>query len=557
MRSLRRTFFLIPLLLLAPAITRAAWQPNGNLIGAGTRFIATASGPDRVIVGWLRLVTSDYEVRAQAYTVDGDLVAGWPVDGVLVFRGPSGASVSVVEDGAGGAFVCWSVLDVSKSTVRLQHLSASGSVAAGWPAEGVDLGASFLAALAADGAGGVLVARAQYYAPGPGYSFDYSVNVHRIDATGVPAPGWPAGGLLFPHTYEAGLLVDADRHVFVSTVEFDPATPQALGMVVRRLQENGAPDPAWPANGVLLEDGRYGSRPQLFPDGAGGTFPEWSRLYVCVDICPYIPNQWAARVLGDGTTHGGWIPPRNGYAIAPDGAGGILVGLVNAGRPAAVRLDANGSVMPGWAAEGSPAMTESVRLNEIGVTSDGQGGTYLAWIDSRGGTARLYASRLDVAGRLASGWPSTGSVVSTHAYPFGTGLVTLAGGDAVVVWEESNLSGPPGNSGYLTALRPGEPGPLAELGPVTGDVGFGVVSIRPNPARGPLVATIELPVAGSARLDLVDATGRLVESQDFNFRAQARGAVQFNQGRTLPAGVYWLRLTQGGRVSSRKVALLE
>ena len=192
-------------------------------------------------------------------------------------------------------------------------------------------------------------------------------------------------------------------------------------------------------------------------------------------------------------------------------------------------------------------MTESVNPNEVGVTGDGQGGAYATWVDRRGGSSRLYSSRLDAAGKLASGWPATGSVVSTHTDPFGTALVSLGNAVAVVVWQESGANG---HSGYLTALRPSEPGPAPPIG-------FGVVSIQPNPAHGPIVAMVELPGAGLARLDLVDATGRLVDSREFDFQAQARGAVKFNQGSTLPAGVYWLRLTQGGRVSSKKAVLLE
>jgi len=553
MRSFRRGSILLLLVLGAPALAQAAWQPDGNLIGAGTGFVATASGPDRVVVAWLRQSAGVSEVRASAWTADGDRVAGWPADGVLVTAGPLGSSsAAVAEDGAGGVFVAWTALEGANPIARLQHLSASGVVAGGWPVEGVALGASYPVAIAPDGAGGVLVGRLEYNTV-PGPNLDFCVIVHRFDAAAAPVPGWPADGLRFPRTHEVGLLVDADHHVFVSTVESDPATGQWTGMIVRRLEEDGTPDPAWPAGGVLIEDGRYGSRPRLLPDGAGGAFPEWALIYVCTEACSYVPDQWAGRVLGDGSVHEGWIPPRSGYSIVPDGTGGILVGLIDSGRPAVARLDANGSAMPGWVPEGNPAMTESVYPYDVGVTADGQGGAYVTWVDDRGGDLRIYASRLNATGRLATLWPSTGSLVSKDVYPFGTTLVSLASPVAVVVWQEADVNGQYGYLGYLTALRPGEPGPPAEPAPVR----FGVVSIRPNPARGPIVATVELPVAGPARLELVDATGRLVDSREFDLQAQARGEVQLNEARTLPTGVYWLRLTQGGRVASRKAVVLE
>ena len=132
--------------------------------------------------------------------------------------------------------------------------------------------------------------------------------------------------------------------------------------------------------------------------------------------------------------------------------------------------------------------------------------------------------------------------------------MSLGGDVAVVLWAEWTSSG---QSGYLQALRPGEPGPIAELGPVGAEVGFSVVQVRPNPAHGPIVAIVELQNEGPARLDLVDAAGRVHESQEFGFQWRARGAVRFNLTRTLPAGVYWLRLTQGSRLASRKVVVLE
>ena len=114
----------------------------------------------------------------------------------------------------------------------------------------------------------------------------------------------------------------------------------------------------------------------------------------------------------------------------------------------------------------------------------------------------------------------------------------------------------PGPWGYITALRPGEPGPVADLAPIDRPVGFGVVEVRPNPAQNPIVAIVELPEAGPARLDLVDGAGRRLETHEFSFSQRARGSVRLDGEGKLPAGIYWLRLTQAGRTASRKVAVL-
>jgi hypothetical protein len=49
-------------------------------------------------------------------------------------------------------------------------------------------------------------------------------------------------------------------------------------------------------------------------------------------------------------------------------------------------------------------------------------------------------------------------------------------------------------------------------------------SVRPNPARGLIVAVVELPDEGPARIDLVDVTGQVRESQGFHFTPFAQQA---------------------------------
>jgi hypothetical protein len=545
--------------LLSPSLALAAWQPGGNRIGDGDGLVAAASG-GRAVVAWHRKPSGPfglYEVRLQAWTADGDLAEGWPPTGVLVGdRRSSNHSPVVCEDGAGGAFVVWVNELGPDRSFWLQHVSATGGLAPGWAAEGRLLGAvpvyADLPVATHDGAGGVLVGWTEYTYDGTAHS---SVRIHRIDTGGAPAAGWPAEGHLIPNSYEVGLAVDGEQHVFVSTGEYS-AEGGPSRLRVQRLAADAAPDPGWPQTGALLTEALAPIRMRLFPDGSGGVFTGWMEAVICVDFCPEGPGSSATRILGDGTRDEGWIPAFRAYSAAPDETGGMLFGLVSGGRPGAARIDAGGEPMPGWALGGNSAMTEIVDVYGVLVAGDGEGGAFVTWRDWRTGRSRLYASRLDAAGRLADGWPATGSFVDADR---GNGtyqvrLVSLGGGVAIVIWQEST---PEGLTTYLTALRPGEPGPIAGLGPVPVEVGFGVTQVRPNPAHGPIVAIVELPNEGPARIDLIDAAGRVHESQDFSFMWQARGAVRFNQTRALPPGVYWLRVTQGLRRAAKKVVVLE
>jgi hypothetical protein len=551
MRPSYRAAALVPILQLVPALALAAWSPGGDAIGSGTGF-AAAAGADRVVVAWVRSVGSGPgEVRARAWTADGDPAPGWPVDGVLVgaAAGYVGA-VTVAEDGAGGAFVAWVSNEGTQGSARLQHVSGTGSIFPGWPAEGIPMGTAtyVVPTLASDGAGGVLAGRVEYNS-----AYETQAIVQRLDGSGATVSGWPVGGLPIANSYDVAMLADKQGHLFVSAAEFDPSTRRPVGMRVRRLDGSGAPDPAWPQAGALLTQALGTAGLRLFADGAGGVFPSWYVAIVCVDFCPEYPARWASRILGDGSPHGGWIPGRAAYSLAPDGSGGMFLALNSGARPSVVRLDAGGSAMPGWSADGNAAMTEVVSSTDLRVTGDGRGGAFVTWQDFRTGEYRLYSSRLDASGRIAAGWPATGSKISTRAYPRLVDLLTLKEDVAVAVWEEYT---PSGTTAYISALAPGEPGPIAELGPVPSAVGFGVVELRPNPARGPIVAVVELPDGQPARLELVDAAGRMLESQSFNFWGQARGAVRFNAAGGLPSGVYWIRLTQGHRLATRKVVVL-
>ena len=556
MRLSWRALAIVPALWLAPAIARADWLPAGNRIGDGAGrdqdFVVTTVGADRVIVAWTREVSPGYtEVRAQMWTSDGNVVSGWPTDGALLAAAASrNTFVSVADDGAGGAFVAW-VHYAQEANAHLQHVTADGSLAAGWPTVGLVLGLTIPwgpPALAPDGAGGVLLGRFEITG-----AYDLRAVVHRIAAAGVPTAGWPVGGLAIPNAAALGLAVDPAGHVFLGVSEFDPNNHSALGMRLWRMDGNGAPDPVWPQGGVLLADSKYHSDLRLFPDGVGGVFVSSYPVIFCAEHCGPFPTYYASRVLGDGSPDGRWIPGPAGYSVAPDGIGGMLFGMVVDGRPDALRLNGAGAPAPGWAAGGNRAMSEVVYPWGIMVTGDGRGGALVVWQDRRTGHRRLYASRLDASGRIAPGWPATGSFLGNGSdYASPVALVTVNEDLALTLWTDWTLG-----TGFLSALRPGEPGPFAELGPVDDEVGFGIVRTAPNPARGPIVATVELPNEGSARLDLVDAAGRVLQSRNYSFPRQAGGVVRFNQDGALRSGVYWLRLVQGARVASKKVIVLE
>ncbi len=69
--------------------------------------------------------------------------------------------------------------------------------------------------------------------------------------------------------------------------------------------------------------------------------------------------------------------------------------------------------------------------------------------------------------------------------------------------------------------------------------------LRPNPAVRELVASFTLPSGSPARLQLLDVTGRVWLAQDVGNLGTGSHLVRLDG--SVPAGIYWLRLTQGGR----------
>jgi len=151
-----------------------------------------------------------------------------------------------------------------------------------------------------------------------------------------------------------------------------------------------------------------------------------------------------------------------GVAAIPDGAAGVLMAWMddrnfNATRSDiyAQRFSAAGVVAVGWTTDGVPVSTAPFYQGETSVTSDGAGGLFVTWDDSRFGLNNIdiYALRLSREGRIADGWPVGGAIVCgapyNQTYPR---MVPDEEGGAFVVWQD-NRNFFAGNSGDIYLQR--------------------------------------------------------------------------------------------------------
>ncbi len=80
-----------------------------------------------------------------------------------------------------------------------------------------------------------------------------------------------------------------------------------------------------------------------------------------------------------------------------------------------------------------------------------------------------------------------------------------------------------------------------------------LLTVTPNPARGPLSITVDLSrmPAGSARLELLDVAGREIAEIPGTLNPSARTVLSYDPAALAP-GIYFLRLTSQGRAEVQK-----
>jgi flagellar hook assembly protein FlgD len=88
---------------------------------------------------------------------------------------------------------------------------------------------------------------------------------------------------------------------------------------------------------------------------------------------------------------------------------------------------------------------------------------------------------------------------------------------------------------------------------------FALMQNRPNPVKGATTIRFELPQRTETSLKVYDVNGRLVRTLFDEVKDAGAFTVQWNGmdglGRTLPAGVYFYRLSAGEQVATRKLIL--
>ena len=127
-------------------------------------------------------------------------------------------------------------------------------------------------------------------------------------------------------------------------------------------------------------------------------------------------------------------------------------------------------------------------------------------------------------------------------------------------------AGPAGSFFKISAVDfEGNESPFAVVGPgqttdVPSDapVAFALEGVRPNPATSrALKVHFALPVAGPARLDLLDVAGRRVTCREIGSLGAGAHMVDLAEGSRIRPGLYFVRLSQGANRKIVRVTVTE
>lgn len=579
-------------LLLIPAIARAEWPRNGRIAstyGDQELLSSCPNGSGGALVAW----TTSGLVIVQNIEADGEYAHGWPTSGVAVppLWFSSGhyevGMLGMTSDHAGGAYFalfagdsCVAECGGDPGRIYAQRVAGPDRLAPGWSETGV---LAFDMRIAPPGNPVRMVSSAGHGVQLAALTDSY-YDTGRILVQSVSDAGsrlWGSGGIELaaprPATSLPALVGDARGGMFVfwggATAAGDPVRVHAQHVSADgRLQ--------WGAHGIELSPALTSNDfVEAVSDGSEGAIVTWSDG----------GQLFASRVTRGGGQpwHSVPVTPRSsarpGSRIASDGDGGLLaawVGSPNAGDGTvfAQHISHGGNAL--WPDSGVPVCPLPGMHDVPSIVADGADGAYVAWADSRD-AIDMAVQHVTSGGAVDPTWPRGGFPVSgrlihqdalgiERSYVEQTGFVPEPDHSPILVWQAWRLVAPPQPfSDFDYAMRIGPDGPAApailpiepgreseeRITPSAAVPGGLAIESVPAPARRDSRVRFSLASAEPVRIELLDVTGRRVATRNIALAAGEHEVALFDRA-SAPAGVYFLRLTQGAASVSRRIVVI-
>jgi hypothetical protein len=394
------------------------------------------------------------------------------------------------------------------STVYAQRVDGSGAVQ--WGANGVAMstvadGIYLLQSIVSDGAGGAIVA----WTGNRNGGTNADIYAQRVNGSGLVQ--WTVNGVeLCVRTDDQffdGIVSDGVGGAIVAWDNSPNVLAYSDDVYAQRVNGSGAA--LWTANGVAVcTAGHILDDAEMVSDGAGGAIVTWSddrnSFTTGDDVYAQRLNasgvaQWTLNGVDVCTAPGEQKSPE----LVSSGVGGAIVAW-NDKRSGnydiyAQRLNASGVAQ--WIANGAALCTvpgdQSFRPQYRDIASDGAGGAYVTWEDTRSGVADVYAQQVTFSGlAIFPNGVALCTAVDTQYFP----AITYTGpfGDAFVTWEDSRS----GNPDIYALAVPNTPiGPFVRYVPYPNGL-----PVLPDPRQYPVhIVFNNVVAAGFTYLDITPA----------------------------------------------------
>ncbi len=575
------------------------WAAGGVRVarsaGAQHEPCLVPDGSGGALLIWSDTRRESGRVIAQRINSRGARAAGWPDSGVALGFAAPGAPLMLAGFAPSGALAAW-LRDgaIQQAWIDLDGVPRPVPPANGVPAREWNAAASdsareetLAAATCPDGAGGTYMSL-----PGEG-----GVRLLHFLGSGAPEPLWPANGISVGvgngGRGRPGMVSDGEGGVLVFSL--DARGGSFSQIVAQRILPDGTRDPGWPAEGMPVCSKRVAPAPGVAdatwtrlsaePDGAGGAFVCWS------DQRTDAGDIYVQHVHANGGIPSGWVPDgmpacaRPGKQTEPvliaDGAGGVWVAWKDAREPSVPRvfvqhLGADGLPVGGWPDDGIPVAQSRGEERSPRITSDGDHGAIVAWQDERGPFPAIDVTHVSADDAVAPGLTLVRADAQAEATRLEWQGAAARGRELIVErtrdeesWEEfARLTGdasgravcndahvkPGRRVGYRVRL-PTDDGMI-----LSGETwleiprkpGFALAPIAADSADAPLHVSFTLPAELPGRIELADAAGRVLESQDISALGPGVHVLQLSAAGKLPPGIYIARLQQSGRLAVRR-----
>jgi hypothetical protein len=343
-------------------IADPSWPASGLLLGSGNTagLVLDGSGGGYVCFSGHR--AADSGLYLQRFTAAGALASGWDPAGVPLCTAAGGQySPFVVSDGASGIIAAWGDFrdGFDDDNIYCRRVSTDGTSPLGWDSQGNKMSSApstqEIKGLISDSQGGAIAC----------WVDGGNIYAQRMDANGSPAPGWPADGkALCTNASDQDLAVLAadgaggaivawrdyrnndDQDIYAARVRYDAVTP----VLVAVARSDVAPDhvrvvwrlAAWRGESVVVERaaqvGGWEPRATLVVDGSNEV------TYEDRDVIPGARFGYRLVVGGMDRLGETWfrIPAAAGFTLSglvPNPARGALVALFTLPGPGSCRLE--------------------------------------------------------------------------------------------------------------------------------------------------------------------------------------------------------------------------